>query len=164
MRIDEFKEEIKILAVTYPNVFPKESVERGAAVIIWYDHFSHIPKDIFSRAAKYCREHERFLSIASLRESIVAVADVPDSYEIRDQLANRREQDDYRFMKSTVHPIAERIYEALDLANNPLEDYPYEREYKRAREWWVEKIMQPENVALLAGPPLLEAENPEAGE
>lgn len=142
MQIKDFEAEIEILAMAYPNVFPEDVKKRGAMAIIWYDHFQHIPKEMFAKAAKYCREHERFLSIASLRESIIQIADVPSAYEIREELNG---------MPS--HPISKRIYNVLDLQwlDAEMTDFAFEREYKRAREWWVEKIMQPENVKLLVG-------------
>ena len=162
MTIADFMAEVDLLVAAYPSVFPTDPQKRTVVAAIWYYHFSHIPKEMFAKAAKYCREHERFLSIASLRESIIQVADVPSAYEIRKQIAARIKEEAYGYKKSRLHPMAGWIYDVLDLDNKPLEDYPFEREYKRAREWWVEKIMKPENVALLTGPPLLKAENPGA--
>lgn len=144
MQIKDFEAEIEILSMAYPNVFPGDAKKRGAMVIIWYDHFRHIPKDLFAKASKWCREHERFLSIASLRGSIVEVANVPDAFAIRAEL---NERDDIE----PSHPMARRIYDILELKwiDSILEDCAFEREYKRAREWWVKKITKPENVQLL---------------
>ncbi len=144
MQIKDFEAEIGILAMAYPSVFPDSAKKRGSMIIIWYDHFNHIPKDMFAKASKWCREHERFLSIASLRESIVAVANVPDAFEVRVELNGRDEQE-------PSHPIARRIYDILELKwiDSILDDFAFEREYKRAREWWVEIITKPENVELL---------------
>ncbi len=145
MQIKDFKAEMEILSMAYPNVFPDNAKKRGAMVIIWYDHFRHIPNDLFSKASKWCREHERFLSIASLRESIVAVANVPDAFDVKVELNGRGEQ-------GPSHPIARRIYDILELKwiDSILDDFAFEREYKRAREWWVEIITKTENVELLA--------------
>lgn len=147
MEKNEFMDEIEMLDRSYHNAFPQDRKERAAIAAIWYDHFSHIPKDLFAKAAKYCREHERFLSIASLRESIVQVADVPKGYEIREELNGE-----------PTHPIAKRIYKVLDLQwlDAEMTDFAFEREFKRAREEYVEMIMRPENVALLAGEQQLE--------
>ncbi len=148
MQIEDFKAEIEILAMAYPSVFPEDAKKRGAMVIIWYDHFQHIPKDIFSNAAKYCREHERFLSIASLRESIMQVAGVPSAFEIKSEIICSDGS-----LKKPSHPMAKRIYKILELwwIEAEMSDFAFEREYARAREWWIEIIMQPENVGLLTG-------------
>lgn len=144
MKKPDFMAEIDLLAMAYPNAFPADPKKRVAMAAIWYDHFRHIPKDLFAKASKWCREHERFLSIASLRESIIEVANVPDAFAIRAELNGR---DDYE----PSHPIAKRIYDILELKwiDAILDDYAFEREYKRAREWWVEIITKPENVELL---------------
>lgn len=163
MNKTEFTAELDLLVASYPNAFPTGTKERVAIAAIWYDHFQHIPKELFAKASKYCRGHERFLSIASLSESIVQVADVPSEYEIRKLVELKIEDAPYNFPnpRTPLHPIAERIYEALGLnyVGSEMTDFAFEREYKRAREWWVEKIMQPENVALLIGQRLLEGEH-----
>ena len=149
MEVTEVTAEIDILAAAYPSVFPTDPAKRTAIAAIWYDHFRHVPKDIFTKASKWCRQHKQFLSIAALWESIIEVANVPSAYDIKEEL-NREPS----------HPIAKRIYKALDLhwEDSELNDFAFEREYKRAREWYVEMIMQPENVGLLTGETLPQLE------
>lgn len=153
MQISDFTAEIEILALAYPKVFPEDAKKKGAMVIIWYDHFQHIPKELFSRAAKWCREHERFLSIAALRESIVANSTAPDEFQAREMIMNDKEWQ---------HPIAIEILEGMggrwtvNLMTAGVWDMTFEREYKRAKEKWAEEAMQPENVGLLTGTPKLE--------
>lgn len=148
MNKTDFTAELDLLVASYPNAFPTDPKERIAIAAIWYDHFSHIPKELFAKATRCCREHERFLSIASLRESIIRVAGIPCAFEIRRQLYEEIENS-----TEIIHPIARRIYNALNLKwiDSELTDFAFEREYARAREWWIEKIMQPENVGLLTG-------------
>lgn len=146
MKKSNFMAEIDLLVEAYPNAFPTEEKRKVVVAAIWYDHFHHIPKELFAKASKYCREHERFLSIASLRASIVEVAEIPSAYEIRGELNDIEG-------KEPIHPISKRIYKVLDLqwVDAEMTDFAFEREYKRAREWWVEEIMKPENVKLLIG-------------
>ena len=150
---EEFLDEFNLLARGFPNSMPSDPGDRAITMALWYDHFNHIPKELFAKAAKSCREHERFLSIASLRESIMQVAGIPCAFEIRRQL-----YEFYENKAETIHPIGSRIHHALDLkwVGAEMTDFAFEREYARAREWYVEMIMKPENVALLTGPPLLE--------
>ncbi len=159
MKKPEFMAELDLLEMAYPSAFNFVGGERKTAVAaIWYDHFQHIPKELFARASKWCREHERFLSIASLRASIVEVADIPSAYETRRNLENLYEE-------APGHPIARRIYNTLGLnyVDAEMTDFAFEREYVRAREWWVEKIMKPENVELLTAKGWPQIEPPKAG-
>ena len=151
METSEFLKEVELLATAYPKAFPTDKTERVAIGALWYDHFNHIPAGLFAKASRWCMKHKQFLSIAALWESIIAVANVPSAYETKGELTGL-----------PAHPIAKRIYKVLDLhwEDSELNDFAFEREYKRAREWWVEEIMKPENVGLLTGAPLLASGEP----
>ena len=143
MNSNEFIGELEIMKRAYPNAFPG-IIEPIA--LIWFSHFSHYPLDLFKQACHYCREHERFLSIASLRSSIIAVADIPKSHEIREMVLEQN---------GKGHEIARQVhrelggYTTITHMKPEAFDRQFEREYKRAAEDWINFSMKPENIEQL---------------
>ncbi len=155
MQVEEFSKELDILSLAYPRAFPQDSERRSGVFLLWYGHFEYLPLEVFIQASKYCQAHEAFLSIAALRQSLIAAAKVPSEFEIRQQLNKHIEQLSRSEKPGDIHSISKRILKAvggyqdirsMDVARR---DVIFEREYKRGREWFVTHLLKPENVAHL---------------
>ncbi len=88
MELQQFLEQVDILALAFPRAFPADDDGRGAAAVLWYDHFKQVPLETFIKASKRAREREQFLSIATMWEAVVAVVDVPTPYQAREDWVN----------------------------------------------------------------------------
>ena len=158
MDLNEFTEQMETLTLAFPQAFPHDDKIRAATAAVWFKSFGHLPKEVFGKAVQHCIDHERFLTIAGIWESILKVSGVPGATEVRQELTGYAfgpKEYSTRDREETLHPMTRRILDTLggsyDVSMMEIDpfDFAFSREYKAAKEWWQGHLRDPNNVNLL---------------